>query len=400
MSGPLSHVRVLDLSRILAGPWAGQTLADLGANVIKVERPKVGDDTRSWGPPFLKNKNGEQTNMSAYYLCANRGKRSIEVDLSTNEGQEIIRELATHSDILLENYKVGTLAKYGLSYSDLKKINPKLIYCSITGFGQSGPRKDQAAYDFMIQAMSGLMSITGEQDQLPGGGPQKVGIPIVDLMTGMYASNAVLAALAKRNETGEGDYIDIAMLDVMVGSLANRGMNYLVSGKLPQRTGNQHPNIQPQDVFKCRDGHIVIVVGNDNQYIKFCTIIGLPELATDQRFINNSLRVKHVDTLLPIIQKVMLQKDVQEWTEEFEKANIPCGPINTVEDVFNDPQVKHRERLFQVQHSDLGKIPQLKSPIQFKNASFLNDKPPPQLGQHTEEILAEIKQLNQIKNND
>ncbi|WP_444996124.1 CaiB/BaiF CoA transferase family protein [Aliikangiella sp. IMCC44359] len=400
MSGPLSHVRVLDLSRILAGPWAGQTLADLGADVIKVERPKVGDDTRSWGPPFLKKKNGEQTNMSAYYLCANRGKRSIEVDLSTNEGQKVIRELVAHSDILLENYKVGTLTKYGLGYSDLKTINPKLIYCSITGFGQSGPRKDQAAYDFMIQAMSGLMSITGERDRLPGGGPQKVGTPIVDLMTGMYASNAVLAALAKRNETGKGDYIDIAMLDVMVNSLANRGMNYLVSNKTPQRAGNQHPNIQPQDVFKCRDGHIAIVVGNDNQYTKFCTIIGLPELATDQRFFNNSSRVKYVDILLPIIQKVMLQKDVQEWTDKFEKASIPCGPINTIENIFNDPQVKHRDILFQVQHTDLGQIPQLKIPIRFQNSSFLNNKPPPQLGQHTEEILAEIKQLNQIKNND
>ncbi len=276
MAGPLSHIRVLDLSRILAGPWAGQILADLGADVIKVERPGAGDDTRAWGPPFLKDQAGHETTDAGYFLAVNRGKRSITLDLNTPEGQDIVRALAACSDILLENFKVGALARYGLDFAALAKVNPRLIYCSVTGFGQTGPRRDQAAYDFMIQAMGGLMSVTGEADDKPGGGPQKVGVPVLDIMTGMYAAIAVLAALARRNETGHGDYIDIGMLDVQVSFLANQAMNYLVSGKPPRRSGNAHPNIQPQDVFRCRDGHIVVVVGNDGQFEKFCGAVALP----------------------------------------------------------------------------------------------------------------------------
>ena len=275
-TGPLSHVRVLDLSRILAAPWAGQILADLGAEVIKVERPGTGDDTRTWGPPFLKDAEGHDTREAGYYLAVNRGKRSITVSLEKPEGQKIVKELASRADIVLENFKAGTLARYGLDEASLREINPRLIYCSVTGFGQTGPRRDQPAYDFLIQAMGGLMSVTGEKDGRPGGGPQKVGVPVVDIMTGMYAAVSVLAALARRDRTGVGDTIDIAMLDVQVATLANQAMNYLVSGKVPRRNGNAHPNIQPQDVFACRDGHLAIVVGNDGQYEKFCGAIGGP----------------------------------------------------------------------------------------------------------------------------
>ncbi len=293
MAGPLSHIRILDLSRIMAGPWAGQILADLGADVVKVERPGAGDDTRGWGPPFLKDRSGAETREAGYYLSVNRGKRSITLDLDKPEGQRVVRALAERSDIVLENFKVGTLARFGLGYEQLKAVNPKLIYCSITGFGQTGPRRDAAAYDFMIQAMCGLMSVTGEPDDKPGGCPEKVGVPIVDIMSGMYAAISVLAALARRNETGRGDYIDIGMLDVGVSFLANQAMNYLVSGKAPRRTGNAHPNIQPQDVFASRDGYMVLVVGNDGQFAKCCEVLGRPQWATDERFAKNAGRVRN-----------------------------------------------------------------------------------------------------------
>jgi len=304
MAGPLSHVRVLDLSRIMAGPWAGQILADLGADVIKVERPAIGDDTRAWGPPFLKDRNGADTSEAGYYLSVNRGKRSITLDLDRPEGQRVVRAIAARSDIVLENFKVGTLTRFGLDYGSLRAVNPKLIYCSITGFGQTGPKRDAPAYDFMIQAMGGLMSVTGEADGKPGAGPQKVGVPVVDIMTGMYASIAVLAALARRNETGRGDYIDIAMLDVQVGFLANQAMNYLVSGKPPRRGGNAHPNIQPQDVFACRDGHLALAVGNDSQFDKFCRAVGHPEWSVDERFRINSGRVRNRDVLKTMISDI------------------------------------------------------------------------------------------------
>jgi crotonobetainyl-CoA:carnitine CoA-transferase CaiB-like acyl-CoA transferase len=390
VAGPLSHIRVLDLSRILAGPWAGQVLADLGADVIKVERPGAGDDTRAWGPPFLKDKAGNETADAGYFLAVNRGKRSITLDLNTPEGQDIVRALAARSDILLENFKVGALARYGLGFAALEKLNPRLIYCSVTGFGQTGPRRDQAAYDFMIQAMGGLMSVTGEADDKPGGGPQKVGVPVLDIMTGMYAAIAVLAALARRNETGRGDSIDIGMLDVQVSFLANQAMNYLVSGKPPRRSGNAHPNIQPQDVFRCRDGHIVVVVGNDGQFEKFCGAVAYPDLLADERFKTNAGRVRNRETLKAIIEQILGQRDMADWMRRIEDAGVPCAPINTIPMTLEDHQVKHREMLRQLPHAAAGTVPQIVSPMRFANAPLAFEHGPPVLGQHTEEILREL----------
>lgn len=390
MAGPLSHIRVLDLSRILAGPWAGQVLADLGADVIHVERAGVGDDTRSWGPPFLRDRDGEDTKEAGYYLAVNRGKRSITLDLSKAEGQRIARELAARSDIVLENYKVGTLAKFGLAYEDLKRVNPRLIYCSVTGFGQSGPRRDQAAYDFMIQAMGGLMSVTGEADDKPGGGPQKVGVPIVDIMTGMYASVAVLAALARREVSGEGEFIDIGMLDVGVAMLANQAMNYLVSGKAPRRNGNAHPNIQPQDVFACRDGKLVLAVGNDGQFAKFCEVLGRADLATDERFAQNQNRVRNRSILQPIIVAELAKRNRNELILALDRAGVPCGPINSIPEVFEDPQVKHRGMLVEIPHPQAEKVAVVASPMRFREALLVHDRAPPLLGQHSTEILKEL----------
>lgn len=390
MSTLLSHVRVLDLSRVLAGPWTGQILADLGADVIKVERPGAGDDTRAWGPPYLKDAGGKETSEAGYYLSANRGKRSITVNLDTPEGQKIVRELAKDVDIILENYKVDTLDRFGLGYNDIAAINPKVIYCSITGFGQTGPKRSNLAYDFLIQAMGGLMSVTGEHDDLPGGGPQKVGIPIIDLITGVYAAVAVLAALANRAVTGKGEYIDLAMLDVQVSLLANQAMNYLLADKTPRRTGNAHPNIQPQNVFKCADGQIVLVVGNDGQFANFCRVIGRPELSGDTRFSTNAERVRHRSVLQPIIEDALIRKDRQYWIQKLEEANVPCGPINTIPEVFQDPQVIHRQMLRHIPHPQAGTVPQVVTPFRFQNASLNLGKPPPLLGEHTEEILHEI----------
>jgi crotonobetainyl-CoA:carnitine CoA-transferase CaiB-like acyl-CoA transferase len=386
--GPLSHIRVLDLSRVLAGPFAGQILADLGADVIKVERPGVGDDTRQWGPPFLTGEDGERGD-AGYFLAANRGKRSVQADLADPDGQALVRSLARNSDIVLENYKTGSLAKWGLGYADLAAIRPDIIYCSITGFGQSGPRAGQAAYDFMIQAMGGLMSVTGEADGHPGAGPQKVGVPVVDLMTGMYAAIGVLAALARRAETGEGEYIDLAMLDVMVGSLANQAMNFLVSGNVPRRAGNKHPNIQPQDVFPCRDGHVVVVVGNDGQYAKFCEAIGRPDLAADPDFATNGGRVRNQARLLPQIIAALACEEMAVWVARLEAAGVPCAPINTAADAFADPQVVHREMLVRLDHPVAGSLPMVASPLRFDNARIVYDRAPPLLGEHDEEIRRE-----------
>ncbi|QEH80064.1 CoA transferase [Sphingomonas sp. C8-2] len=388
MPGPLSHIRVLDLSRVLAGPFAGQILADLGADVIKVERPGVGDDTRQWGPPFLTGEDGERGD-AGYFLAANRGKRSVQADLADPDGQALVRSLARNSDIVLENYKTGSLAKWGLGYADLAAIRPDIIYCSITGFGQSGPRAGQAAYDFMIQAMGGLMSVTGEADGHPGAGPQKVGVPVVDLMTGMYAAIGVLAALARRAETGEGEYIDLAMLDVMVGSLANQAMNFLVSGNVPRRAGNKHPNIQPQDVFPCRDGHVVVVVGNDGQYAKFCEAIGRPDLAADPDFATNGGRVRNQARLLPQIIAALACEEMAVWVARLEAAGVPCAPINTAADAFADPQVVHREMLVRLDHPVAGSLPMVASPLRFDNARIVYDRAPPLLGEHDEEIRRE-----------
>lgn len=390
MAGPLSHIRVLDLSRIMAGPWCGQVLADLGADVIKIERAGVGDDTRRWGPPYLKDKNGAATKESGYYLSVNRGKRSVELDLASAEGQEIARAIAAESDILLENFKSGDLARYGLGYDDLKKINPRLIYCSITGFGSDGPKAKDVAYDFMIQAMGGLMSVTGEADGVPGGGPQKVGVPIIDIVTGMYATVGVLAALARRSETGVGDFIDLAMLDVSTAMLANQAMNYLVSDVVPVRRGNKHPNIQPQDVFAVKDGHIVLAVGNDEQFVRFAATIGRPELATDERFRLNESRVRNLPELMTIVGERLMQDTVDAWLGAFRAANVPCGPINTIDRVFTEPQTVHRQMLRHLPHPLAGTVPQVVSPLRFQNSPLSFDAAPPLLGAHTQEVLAEL----------
>jgi len=390
MAGPLSHIRVLDLSRIMAGPWASQVLADLGADVIKVERPGVGDDTRAWGPPFLKDKSGKDTHESGYYLSVNRGKRSITLDLDKPEGQRVVRALAERSDIVLENFKAGTLKRFGLDYESLKAINPRIIYCSITGFGQTGPKRDAPAYDFMIQAMGGLMSVTGEADGKPGGGPQKVGVPITDLMTGMYAAVSVLAALAQREVSGRGDYIDLAMLDVQVGYLANQAMNFLVSGKPPRRSGNAHPNIQPQDVFACRDGHMALAVGNDAQFEKFCTAVGHAEWAQDARFIKNADRVRYREALTELIAGTLAQGHVRDWVAKIEAAGVPCAVINPVPNALEEEQVKHRQMLRQLPHPLAGTVPQVVSPMRFAEAPLSFDRPPPLLGEHTDEILREL----------
>jgi crotonobetainyl-CoA:carnitine CoA-transferase CaiB-like acyl-CoA transferase len=388
--GPLSHVKVLDLSRILAAPWASQILADLGAEVTKVERPGTGDDTRTWGPPFLKDAEGRDTKEAGYYLAVNRGKRSITVNLERPEGQQIVKALAAKADIVLENYKAGTLKRYGLDETALRKINPRLIYCSVTGFGQTGPRRDQAAYDFLIQAMGGLMSVTGEKDGRPGGGPQKVGIPIVDLMTGMYAAISVLAALARRNETGVGDYVDIAMLDVQVAMLSNQAMNYLVSGKVPRRNGNAHPNIQPQDVYRCADGDVILVVGNDRQFAKLCEVFGRQDWISDERFATNERRVRNIGELSGNLREVFAEWKRDALIDALDKAGVPCGPINDVAEVFKDPQVEAREMLRYVAHPGGVDVPQVASPMRFAEAPLQRQAPPPLLGQHCSDILAEL----------
>ncbi len=390
MAGPLSHVRVLDLSRIMAGPWSTQILADLGADVIKVERPGVGDDTRAWGPPFLEGTNGQPTKEAGYYLSVNRGKRSITLDLDKPAGQDVVRAIAARSDIVVENFKAGALARYHLDYAGLKAVNPRIIYCSITGFGQTGPKRDAAAYDFMIQAMGGLMSVTGERDGMPGAGPQKVGIPIVDLMTGMYATIGVLAALARRNETGEGEYIDLAMLDVQAAMLSNQAMNWLLSGNPPKRGGNRHPNIQPQDVFPCADGFFALAVGNDGQFAKLVEVLGHPEWASDERFANNPARVKNHATLDPLLRAEFARRTRTELTSELETAGVPCSPINTIPEVFAEPQVQHRRMLRDLPHPKAGQVPQVVSPLNFANASLAFDRAPPLLGEHTADILREL----------
>ncbi|MCG6885183.1 MAG: CoA transferase [Silicimonas sp.] len=390
MTGPLKHIRVLDLSRIMAGPWAGQILADLGAEVIKVERAGVGDDTRRWGPPYLKDREGNDTAESGYYLSVNRGKKSVEIDLASTEGQAAVKALAARSDIVLENFKTGTLSRYGLGPDELKAINPELICCSITGFGQDGPRAEDVAYDFMIQAMGGLMSVTGAPDGAPGGGPQKVGVPIIDIMTGMYAAISVLAALAERSESGKGDFIDIAMLDVATAMMANQAMNHLVSGATPKRSGNKHPNIQPQDVFAVRDGHIVIAVGNDEQFVRFSRAIGRPELAENPDYATNPNRVRNLDRLHPLISEALKERDLADWIAAFNAEKVPCGPINTVPMVFSDPQVKHRGLLKQLPHPLAGQVPSVTSPMHFKRSALRFETAPPLLGEHTEAVLSAL----------
>jgi crotonobetainyl-CoA:carnitine CoA-transferase CaiB-like acyl-CoA transferase len=386
----LSNLKVLDLSRILAGPWASQILADLGADVIKVERPGQGDDTRSWGPPFLKDEHGQDTTDGAYFIATNRGKRSITLDLQTPEGQALVKELCRDADVVLENYKVGTLARMGLDYDSLSKINPRLVYCSVTGFGQTGPRAAEPAYDFLIQAMGGLMSVTGERDDKPGGGPQKVGVPIVDLTTGVYAALGIVAALLRRSQTGQGEYIDVAMLDVQVGLLANQAMNFLLGNRVPRRTGTAHPNIQPQRTFACADGDIVIVVGNDAQFATLCGMLGRPELAQDPRYITNSQRVRNQAELDPILDAIFATQPRAHWLAALKQAGVPAGSINTVPEVFEDPQVVHRGMLRRLPHPAAGSVPQVMNPLRFGNSALRADSAPPLLGQHTADVLEEL----------
>ncbi len=394
MAGPLSHIRVLDLSRVLAGPWAGQTLADLGADVIKVERPGRGDDTRGWGPPYLADAHGRDTVESAYFLSTNRGKRSITLDLANPQGQRIARDLADHCDILIENYKVGGLAKYGLAYDDLKDSHGHLIYCSITGFGQTGPYADRAGYDFMIQGMGGLMSITGEPDEVPGGGPVKVGVAISDLFTGMYTVAAVLAALAHRERGGGGQHIDMALLDCQVAMLANQGMNYLTSGKSPGRLGNAHPNIVPYQAFPTADGHIIIAVGNDAQFARFCEAIDRPDLAAEPAYADNSGRVNHREALVSAITETLAELNSKPLQAALDAAGIPWGPINTIEQLFADPQVVARGLRTDFDHPLAGSVPMVRNPIRYSKTEIDHDAPPPLLGEHTDAVLAELLNLD------
>jgi formyl-CoA transferase len=386
----LGHIRILDLTRVLAGPWCAQNLADLGADVIKIERPGTGDDTRAWSPPYLKDADGRATTEAAYYLAANRGKRSLTLDISSSEGQAIVRELVRQSDVVLENYKVGQLQKYGLDYESLRREKPDLVYCSITGFGQDGPYAQRAGYDFIVQGMGGFMSITGEPDELPGGGPQKAGVAISDLMTGMYATVAVLAALTHRDRTGEGQYIDMALLDVQVAMLANMNTNYLAGGTPPKRWGNAHPNIVPYQTFATSDGHIIVAVGNDGQYRKFTEAGGRPDLATDERFATNPMRVRHRDILVPLLAEMIKTKTKQQWIDLLEAAGVPCGPINNLDEVFDNPQLAARGLRVDLPHPTGGVVKLVGSPMKLSATPPQYDMPPPLLGQHTDELLREL----------
>ena len=390
MAGPLSHIKVLDLSRVLAGPWTAQNLADLGAEVIKVERPGKGDDSRAYAPPFLKDEQGRETKEGAYFCAANRGKKSITVNLSKPEGQQLVRELAKGVDVLVENYKVGDLARYGLGYDDLAKLNPGLIYCSVTGFGQTGPYKDRPGYDFMAQGMGGLMSITGEADGMPGGGPQRVGIPIIDMTTGMYASIAICAALANRAVTGKGQWIDVALLDSCVAFLANQAMNYFATGESPSRIGNAHPNIVPYQTFATKDGAIILACGNDNLFNKFCEVAGCAHLPRDPRFSINAERVKNRVEITRLLNAVFEKRTTKEWVKLLDDAGVANGPINTIKEVFEEPQVIARGMKFELPHAAAGKVSLVASPMKFSGTPLTHDIPPPTVGQHTDEILRAV----------
>lgn len=388
--GALSHIRVLDLTRVLAGPWCAQTLADFGADVIKVERPGAGDDTRHWGPPYLKDADGADTAEAAYYLAANRNKRSVTVDIATPEGQQIVRELAAQSDVVLENYKVGQLKKYGLDYESLRAVKPDLVYCSVTGFGQTGPYAHRAGYDFIVQGIGGFMSITGERDGEPGGGPQKAGVAIADLATGLYSTIAVLAALTHRDRTGEGQYIDMALLDVQVALLANMNTNFLASGKPPVRWGNAHPNIVPYQTFQTSDGWIIVAVGNDGQFRKFVEAGGRPELADDERFATNPSRVRHRDTLVPILAEMVKARGKADWIDVLEAAGVPCGPINELDEVFDNEQVVARGMQVSLPHPSGANAKLVRNPIRMSVTPPDARTAPPLLGAQTDDVLRDM----------
>ncbi|CAN7404083.1 CaiB/BaiF CoA transferase family protein [Polaromonas sp. LjRoot131] len=397
----LDGIRILDLSRVLAGPWCTQTLADLGADVIKIERPGTGDDTRTWGPPFLKDAQGTDTE-AAYYLGTNRNKRSVTCDIAQPAGQALVRELAAHCDVFVENFKVGDMARYGLDYASLKAINPRLVYCSVTGFGQTGPYADRAGYDYAIQGMGGLMSVTGERDDL-GGGPQKVGVAVADLMTGMYATVAILAALRHAEKTGEGQQVDMALLDTQVAMLANLGANYLVSGKAPGRAGNAHQNIVPYQVFEvapAADGskdHLILAVGNDSQYAKFCAVAKIPELATNPLFATNRNRVQNRGQLVPMLEAVMKTRGKADWLAALEAAKVPCGAINSLAEVFADPQIEARGMVTEWRHPVKDDLKLVSSPMRLSATPVRTDLPPPLLGQHTDEVLRELMNYSDAK---
>ena len=386
---PLTGVRVLDLSRVLAGPWAGQMLADLGADVVKVEKPGSGDDTRSWGPPYLKDSSGRDTSEATYFLCANRNKRSVAIDIATPEGQAQIRALAQQADVVLENFKLGGLKRYGLDYASLQTSNPRLVYCSITGFGQTGPYAARAGYDFLIQGMGGLMSVTGQPDGEPGAGPQKVGVALTDIMTGLYATIAVQAALAEREKSGLGQHIDLALLDVQIACLANQASNYLAGQLVPRRMGNAHPNIVPYQDFPTADGDIILAVGNDGQFAKFCAVAGHPEWSADARFSSNAQRVANRAVLVPLLRQATAMRTSADWIAALEAAGVPCGPINRIDEVFADPQVQARGLQITLDHPLAGSVPLVANPIRLSGSPVSYHSPPPMLGQHTDEVLAQ-----------
>lgn len=390
MSAALSHIKVLDLTRILAGPWSTQILADFGADVIKVERPGSGDDTRCWGPPYVRDESGEDTAESAYFQCANRGKRSVCIDIQSEQGQETLKRLVREADVLVENFKVGGAAQYGLDYESLQAINSRLIYCSITGFGQTGPYAERLGYDFMIQAMGGLMSITGEKDGRPGAGPQKIGVALTDVMTGLYATIGILTALAERDKSGRGQYIDLALLDVTAATLANQATNYLVGDRVPQRLGNAHPNIVPYQAFKASDAYLVIAVGNDGQFARFCELMNQSAWAQDPRFATNPQRVAHREELIPLIEAVIASKSRDFWLPLLEQAQVPASPINSIDEVFQHEQILARGMRVEVEHPLAGTVSVAGNPIKMSRTPAQYERHPPLLGEHTEEVLAEI----------
>ncbi|NYT59899.1 CoA transferase [Alcaligenaceae bacterium] len=400
---PLTGIRVLDLTRVLAGPWCTQNLADLGAEVIKIERPGAGDDTRSWGPPYVKDANGRDTTEAAYYASANRNKQSVAIDIASERGAELVRKLALQCDILVENFKVGGLRKYGLDYESMKAINPALIYCSITGFGQTGPYASRPGYDFMIQGMGGLMSITGERDDMPGGGPQKAGVAVADLMTGMYSTVGILAALHERSRSGQGQHIDMALLDCQVAMLANQNLNYMTTGVAPKRAGNAHQNLVPYQVFGASDGHLIVAVGNDSQFRAYCQVIGRSGLSEDIRFSTNPNRVINRDILVPMLVEAMKTQPRDHWLQALERAGVPAGPINTIDQVYDNPQVQARGMRQDLPHSAAGKAPIAASPLRFSDSPVSYRHAAPLLGEHTEQVLRErlglsdeeIRQLSQ-----
>jgi crotonobetainyl-CoA:carnitine CoA-transferase CaiB-like acyl-CoA transferase len=395
--GALDRIRVIDFSRILAGPWATQLLADFGAEIIKIERPGKGDDTRSWGPPFLETPDGLPLSDAAYFCCTNRNKKSVAIDITAPSGQEIVKKLVLQADVVVENFKLGGLAKYGLDYESLKSIKPDLIYCSITGFGQDGPRAKEAGYDLLIQGMGGLMSVTGKPDDVPGGGPVKVGVALVDVITGLYASNAILAALRHRNTSGVGQHIDLALLDSLIAALANQSQGYLVSGSVPPRLGNAHPSIAPYEVFLTSDGYLILAIGNDSQFRRLCTHFDIAHCADDPKFTTNKARVQNRSELKLLLQEIFSKKSAETWIAELSAQGIPCGPINNLDAVFTDAQVKHRDVARHLPHVTAGSVPTIANPIRFSETPTEYRLGPPVLGEHTREILSELASLDEEK---